>query len=155
MVTSMYIFGFLSSATSNSTYHRYAPDAKQVRLRKLVLVLLCRFCDANNSNDDVRSNLLLVHLDSRKLFMQDAFKTIVCLKAADRNSNNTHLRGNFPTKSLYRECVDLLADLGKLRTVLNARFPEKYTLHDSFLYVPILKKEVRSEGVVLPSGTCS
>lgn len=97
MTTSKYIPGLVISATSNPTYHSYSLVANLVRLGKRLLDPLCRLSDANYYIDDLKSELVHAHLDSRALFLQDAFITIVGPKSADRNITNPPRRGSFPT----------------------------------------------------------
>lgn len=152
MVTSMYIPGFLCSATSHSTCHMYASVTKLFQLWKEVLVLPCSLSDAKYSKDDVNVHLGLVHLESLTLFLQDELTKMLYLKDAERNNNNTHRRGSFPTKGFYTESVALLTDMEKVRTVLNAKVPEKNITPESFLDVPILRNLGHREGGFVPIG---
>lgn len=148
----MYIPGFISYATNNSTYHRYDHFPMILRLRKPVLDLLCCLSDAKYYKDELNSHLRLVHMYLQTLFLQDAFNTMVCSKATDGNIKNPHRRGSCQTKVVYRESVSLQSYLQKVRTGLNATFPENQSTLDSLLEVPFLENAGRPEGGCVPMG---
>lgn len=115
----MLIPGLLGSATGTSTYQKHARVPKLFRLRKAVLDILCLLSDAKYFKDDAKAYLILLYMESRTLFLHVEFRTMGCRKAADRKINNPNLRGSFLISVFYSECVALLTDLEKVRTVLN------------------------------------
>lgn len=154
MYTSMKILGFLSYATSKSTFNRFDRVSKLVRMWNTMLDLLSSFSNAKYSKDNVKYHMGLVHPDCRALFLKDAFTTMVGRKAADHNIKNLHRLGSFQTKYVFTECVVFLTGLEILSSVINANFWRSNTTPESFVEVPIWNTFGRQEGAVFPSETC-